>query len=158
MRARTLLGLLVLAPLTASLASAAGCSADESPAASGSDASTDGAVDARPDAPTPEDSAPPRTCRELCELAHPTGRSKDEAIDSCWETHCVRPCIEQLPQDAGSSDGGASDAGACVSPVVTISESCDECTRAFCCASWDGCFQDPECAALNACYQDCIEP
>ena len=151
------LGVLLIVSSAASAFAAGmmtGCSEDE-PAGPG-DAGSDGS---RPDANRPaptEPDARPKTCREQCEEAHPTGLPKDEAVNSCWETHCNVPCIEQLPGDGGI-DGAAPDGAACESPVVTVSVACDECTNAFCCGAWDGCFQEPECAALNACYQQCTD-
>ena len=104
----------------------------------------------------PEPDASPKTCREQCQEAHPAGVPRDEAVNACWAMHCSEPCVEEMPGDGGRDDG-ATDGGACVSPVVTVSASCDECTNRSCCAEWDGCFQEPECAALNACYQQCSE-
>jgi len=144
----------VLAPLAAAAALTGGCSDDEAPPEADAGAES-GPPDANRPAP-PESDAALKSCREECEEAHPTGLPKDEAINSCWETHCGDPCIEQRPGDGGGGgDGAAPDGGTCTSPVVTVSVSCDECTHTFCCASWDGCFQDPECTALNACYQRC---
>jgi hypothetical protein len=137
-------------------AALAGCSDDESLKAP-SDSGREGAIpDANRPAPEEPDAEEPKSCRERCEEAHPTALAKDEAIDSCWETNCGGPCIQELPPDGGiAADGAAPDGGTCISPVLTISLACDECTNMFCCASWDGCFQDPECTALNACYQQC---
>jgi hypothetical protein len=135
---------------------AGGCSDEEKSA--NADAGSDANVpDANRPAP-PEIDAALQTCRERCEEEHPTGLQKDEAINSCWETFCGAPCIDQLPPDGGvAADGAAPDGGTCISPVITPSLSCDECTNTSCCAEWDACFQDPECAALNACYQSCEE-
>ena len=130
-----------------------GCSDDpEVP----NDASAESAKDDVNRRAPPETDARPKTCREQCEEAHPTGLPRDEAVNSCWDTHCLGPCIEQIPDDGGI-DGAAPDGGTCTSPVVTISLACDQCTNTFCCAEWDGCFQEPECVALNACYQQCTE-
>ncbi len=158
MSSRALAVFLILSTSTGALALASamtGCSEDE-PRANG-DGGTDGSMEAnRPAAP--ETDARPKTCREQCEEAHPAGLPRDEAVDSCWDTHCRNPCIEGVVDDGGIAEGGAApDGGTCASPVVTISLACDECTNTFCCAAWDECFQEPECAALNACYQDCTE-
>lgn len=131
-----------------------GCS-DDPAAAARHDAAVDApAVVPRPASPATDGAS--KTCREECEAAHGAGQSKDEAIGSCWETHCAAACIQQTPVDAGS-DAGVPDAGTCSQPVVTPSEDCDTCTRTFCCAEWDGCFGDEACTALNACYQTCIQ-
>lgn len=155
MSSRLLGPLLVLAASGAS-ALFSGCSDDATPAPVDA-----GADSAPPDAnrpPRPEDSAAPRSCREQCAEAHPTGLPKDEAINSCWKTFCGDRCIEELPTDGGGgADGAAPDGGTCASKVVTVSLACDECTNTSCCASWDDCFQDPECTALNACYQQCAD-
>ena len=130
------------------------CSGDEP--AGPSDA---GSESSKPDANRPaplETDARPKTCRRQCEEAHPAGLPRDEAVNACWETHCKGPCIDEMTEDGGI-DAGASDGGTCVSPVVTISLACDQCTGASCCTEWDGCFQEPECVALNACYQQCTE-
>jgi hypothetical protein len=152
MRFRSLVVLAVSSVVGA--ASATGCSDDEkaSPA--------DGGVEAKataPNRPAPleSDAETPRTCRQNCEDAHRSALAKDEAVDTCWETSCSGPCVEGVPGDADG--GGGSDAGSCVSPVVTISVACDVCTRSACCAAWDACFQDAECTALNACYEACAE-
>lgn len=126
-----------------------GCS-DDSPIAPRGDAAIDAPHESRP-ATVATDGAT-TTCREDCQAGYPEGRSKDEAIGACWETHCRAACIEQETADAGSPD-----AGTCSQPVVTPSDDCDTCTRTFCCAEWDGCFGDAACAALNACYQTCNE-
>ena len=158
MSSRVLGALLVLAASGgAAFASAlfSGCSDDAPPAPVDA-----GAESAPPDAnrsARPEDSAAPKSCREQCAEAHPTGLPKDEAIDSCWKAFCTDPCIEELTADGGGAGGAAPDGGTCVSPVVTVSLACDECTTTSCCASWDDCFQDPECTALNACYQQCAD-
>ena len=157
MGSRTLGALLVVSTSAAGFATAmAGCSDDEPGAPA--DGGTEGAApDANRPAP-PERDAQPKTCREQCEEAHPTGVPRDEAVNSCWQTHCQGPCIDGLPADGGiAADGAAPDGGTCISPVVTISLACDECTNTFCCTAWDECFQDPECTALNACYQECTE-
>ena len=127
-----------------------GCTDDPAAAARGDAALDAPAQPQRPASPTYDGAT--RTCREECEVSHAAGRSKDEAIGSCWATHCNAACIEQTSVDAGSAD-----AGSCSQPVVSPSEDCDTCTRAFCCAEWDGCFGDEACSALNACYQTCIE-
>lgn len=127
-----------------------GCS-DDTSTAGRSDAAVDAPINNVPTT-VPADGAT-RTCREDCELGYPSGRSKDQAIGSCWQTHCSAACIEQTP----ANDAGSPDAGTCSQPVVTPSDDCDTCTRAFCCAEWDGCFGDEACSALNACYQTCNE-
>lgn len=158
MSSRVLGALLVLATSGGGFGASAlfsGCSDDAAPAPVDA-----GAESAPPDAnrpPRPEDSAAPKSCRDECAEAHPTGLPKDEAINSCWRTFCSDPCIEELPADGGGVDGAARDGGTCVSPVVTVSLACDDCTSTSCCASWDDCFQDPECIALNACYQQCAD-
>jgi hypothetical protein len=158
MSSRTLGAFFFLATLGGAFATsvaAGGCSDDEktAPADAGSER---GAPDANRPARPGDDAAPPKSCREECEEAHPTALPKDEAINSCWETFCGSPCIEATPPDSGlAADGAAPDGGTCISPVVTISLACDECTNTFCCTAWDGCFQDAECSALNACYQTC---
>lgn len=135
----------------------AGCSTDDTKVAAG-DSGADATPEATRSPPPPDEASTPKTCRELCEEAHPTALPKDEAVNSCWEMNCSGPCIEETttPTDGGTDGDGGADAGACLSPVVTISESCDQCTILRCCAAWDGCFQDPECSALNACYQKCV--
>jgi hypothetical protein len=143
----------------AGLALVGGCSEDD-PAGAAPDAAADGnGPEANRPTPPEPDAEEPKSCRQRCEEAIPEGAlAKDEAINSCWKTFCGRPCIEELAPDGGvAADGAAPDGGTCVSPVVTISLACDECTNTFCCASWDGCFQDPECSALNVCYQQCTE-
>jgi len=155
MSSRAISALVLLAGGLFGLANAiAGCS-DEEPT-SAADAGIEAAgPDANRPAP-PDVDVPSLTCEERCREAHPAGVAKDEAVSSCWDTHCTGPCIEQLPGDGGT-DGAAPDGGTCVSPVVTVSAACDECTNTFCCTEWDVCFQEPECAALNACYQQCTE-
>ncbi|HVH41522.1 MAG TPA: hypothetical protein VM925_04235 [Labilithrix sp.] len=132
------------------VALAAGCS-ENTKAAAANDASSDATPDVATSKPLESD-APVKSCRETCEETHGAALPKDEAINSCWETHCGGPCIEQVPDDGGALDGGT-----CSTPVVTVSESCDRCSSTFCCAEWDACFQDPACTALNACYQTCAE-
>ena len=162
MSSRRLGGVLFLfSSVSFAVTAVAGCSDDDAKAAA-SDAGADVATEANRPAPPEDDAGTPKTCRERCEEEHPTALSKDTAIDACWKTSCVTPCIQEQATggDAGA-EGGATDAGgvdgggACVSPVVTVSSACDRCTIAFCCAAWDGCFQDTECAALEACYQQC---
>lgn len=150
----------VLAALGGALAlslTSSGCSDDDAPDAGDAGAETR-APDANRAPPAGEDGAAPKPCRQACEEAHPTGLAKDEAINSCWETFCVDPCIEELALDGGVvADGAAPDGGTCRAPVITISLVCDQCTNTSCCASWDGCFEDAECTALNACYQECAD-
>ncbi|MBX3224422.1 MAG: hypothetical protein KF795_28155 [Labilithrix sp.] len=157
MSSRTLGTVLVLGSFAGVLAlssASGGCSDDEAPAAT--DAGADRAPDVNRAPPAADDAATPKSCRKACEEAHPTAIAKDEAIDTCWETFCSDPCIEELPIDGGIvADGAAPDGGTCSAPVLTTSLDCDQCTNTSCCASWDGCFEDTECAALNACYQEC---
>jgi hypothetical protein len=163
MSSRTAAFLFLACTLGVSTAAGAGCSGDDTSTAAATDGGTDVASEARPAPPEDDDAATPKTCREQCADAHPAGVAKDKAIDACWQAHCASPCIDgeraPIDVDAGadaSADAGA-DAGACMSPVVTASPSCDACTTAFCCASWDACFQDAECSALEDCYQQCVE-
>lgn len=161
MSSRSLGAGVVLATFGAALSlpfTSSGCSGDESAPAAG-DAGPDGrAPDANRPPPVDEEGPPPKSCRQACEEAHPTGLAKDEAINSCWETFCVDPCIEERALDGGVvADGAAPDGGTCRAEVVTISLDCDQCTNTSCCAAWDGCFEDAECTALNACYQDCAD-
>jgi hypothetical protein len=162
MSSRAFGALVVVSILSAAMATTAGGCSDDEMKPAPADAGGAAMADANRSPPPEGDPATPKTCYELCEEAHPTAVPKDEAINSCWETFCDAPCIKELPGDGGisadASEGVTTDGGgACVSPVVTVSESCDECTRSFCCGSWDACFQDPECSALNACYQQCTD-
>jgi hypothetical protein len=143
------IGSAVVCSFAALVGSGAGCSND--PKARATAVAPDAA--ASPNRPAvSENSAPPETCRESCDKDHGAGSTKNHAVDACWQTHCATECVAQTPSDAG-----AADAGTCTQPVVTVSNECDSCTRAFCCTEWDDCFGDAECSALNACYQTCAE-
>lgn len=162
MSSRELGALLILSTSTIAGMVAIGTAGCSDHAAVPADAGTESSSRANRPAP-PETDAEPSTCEKQCEEAHPKGLLKDEAINSCWKTYCREPCLERMPDDGGiapdgaAPDGAAPDVGTCVSPVVTISLACDECTTASCCIPWDGCFQDSECTALNACYQQCTD-
>jgi hypothetical protein len=139
----------VVCSVAALVGAGAGCSDDPKPRAAPV------AADAAPQPNRPavsENSATPETCRESCEKDHGSGITRDRAVDACFQAHCATECIAQTPTDAG-----APDAGSCTQPVVTVSDDCDSCTRAFCCTEWDACFGDAECSSLNACYQTCAE-
>ena len=99
-------------------------------------------------------------CAEECRKAHPTGAAKDDAIDSCWEANCNDPCFgtgATIP-DGGYPDAGVgTDGGMCQNEVEfdPPDPTCSACTQAYCCAAWDGCFNDDDCLALNDCYNAC---
>jgi hypothetical protein len=151
---------LFVSTLASAAAMTSGCSGDDAPAGAAADAGADAPARANRPAPPEPEAGTPKTCRELCEDAHPASVAKDEAIDSCWEAHCAAPCIDgedPVPPDGADAGADGGGAGACASHVVTISPSCDECTTASCCAPWDACFQDPDCSALEACYEECVD-
>ncbi len=134
------------------------------------DGGGEGGGDAKPkfDSAPPEeeeDSGPgeqtEEECLAECEKKHAAGLTKDKAIDTCWETKCKGPCVDDTQVfDAGAGDGGdAGDAGGakCSNDVETGEEACNKCTSTFCCAEWDGCFDDQDCSDLNDCRNNCIE-
>ncbi len=104
-------------------------------------------------------------CIAACETKHAAGLAKDKAIDTCWAQSCQGPCIDGNGVfDAGIPDGGdagddAGDGGAgqCKNGVETGDDACNDCTAAFCCGAWDGCFDDQDCADLNDCRSACPE-
>lgn len=141
-----------------------GCSSDESGGEtaaaedSGAD-STDTPATPRPDPPRANDSGADPTldeCLAACDTEHAAGLTKDQAVDACWSANCQGPCIDATGAFDGGTDAG-DDAGAsvCRNDVATGGTSCDSCTKTFCCAEWDGCFDDQDCSALNACRAAC---
>jgi hypothetical protein len=143
--------------LVAASAVGSGCSDDANPGVGGVDA---GARDAtQRDAPPAEEAgtAPSRaTCIEACSTTYAGAQIKDEAIATCWSTQCPGHCTPGgADADADTGFDVGLDAGACQNPVSTGDPACDLCTRARCCAAWDGCFDDDDCARYTACVQDC---
>lgn len=102
-------------------------------------------------------------CLAACETKHAAGLTKDKAIDTCWAQSCKAPCIDGTGTfDAGTvdagddaGDGGDAGAGQCKNGVETGDQACNDCTSAFCCGAWDGCFDDQDCADLNDCRSAC---
>jgi hypothetical protein len=144
-------------------------SACSSTTAVGGDTTPDGSADATPDRKVGADAAEvdsgtpltPAQCQAQCQADHPNAVAKENAIDTCWTANCQAPCIDQSGGfDAGPDaavDGGA-DAGGdvCGTQVSSgVDLTCDQCTNAFCCTSWQGCFNDPDCTAYDKCLGDC---
>ena len=104
-------------------------------------------------------------CEAKCKADHPAAVAKSDAVDKCWATNCTAPCIDDNGGfDAGADGGGADaavDAGATLcgtevtSGVGAVGGSCDQCTTAFCCVSWKGCFGEADCTAYDGCIGDC---
>lgn len=148
-----------------------GCSSDDpgsdtaAAADSGADSNDSPATPAPPPHRATDSGADPTVeeCLAACDTEHAAGLTKDHAIDTCWSANCQGPCIDANgPFDGGTADAGdagdaAGDAGApvCQNDVATGGTACDSCTKAFCCAEWDGCFGDQDCSALNACRAAC---
>lgn len=138
------------------------CSSSSETVVSGGDASADAPKDTSSGETSVED-AHTQTfdeCAEECRQAHPSGAAKDDAIDSCWEAKCDDPCFgsgASIP-DGGYPDAGVgTDGGMCQNDVdfEPPDPTCSACTQAYCCAAWDGCFNDDDCLALNDCYNAC---
>jgi hypothetical protein len=99
-----------------------------------------------------------KQCEDKCFADHPSGAKKFDAIDTCWAASCKAPCVDET----GSFDGGPdaappqADGGVCNTSITSgVDKACDDCTNAFCCAEWAGCFTDTDCNALNDCLGDC---
>lgn len=163
-------GTLVFAVTASGLAISA-CSSDTAPgdpvAEGGVDAGADTrkVVEASPEPPA-EDSGvlTPEQCEAKCKADMPAAAAKYEAVDVCWAAKCKGPCVDgtgvfdagEAGTDAG--DGGTNDGGTdlCATTYSSGSDqACDDCTEAFCCPSWDGCFNDDSCKAYNECVGDC---
>jgi hypothetical protein len=144
-------------------------STDAGPAAA-TEAGTDAGTDARTkvDAATPDtDSAVPETsaqCLARCGTEHPASVAKYNAVDTCWAASCNASCVAQNGMfDAGGIDGGfdaggVNDGGTdlCGTMVSSgVDMACDDCTTAFCCPAWKGCYDDQDCLAYNTCVNDC---
>jgi hypothetical protein len=157
---------LACAGLTAGLAfSFSACSSSTTSPDTGT---TEAGPDARKEAGVPVDDGGTdagqtfEQCNAACEAAHPAGLKLDVKIDDCWTAHCQAPCVDGTGGfDAGGAeagDGGDGGALACTNDVQTGDTTCDSCTKTWCCASWDGCFNDTDCAALNDCRSNCPDP
>ncbi|MBX3192107.1 MAG: hypothetical protein KF819_34270 [Labilithrix sp.] len=109
-------------------------------------------------APT-EDSGPKLECEAQCFADHPTAKAKYEAVDTCWETNCEGPCYDETGIFDGGVEGGAvhdGGNGLCQTEIASgVDRACDECTEAFCCSSWKGCYEDDDCLELNDCIANC---
>lgn len=148
--------------------SACSSSTTEAPA-TGADAAPDVARDTnRPavdSAPEPDvDSSTGQTldeCLAACNAAHPTSTAKETAIDTCWNTNCKGPCVDDPPTPFDAGEAGIPDAGpdameACGTGVASgVSADCDNCTDVNCCPAWTGCFNNTDCSALDQCLGDC---
>ena len=131
----------------------------------GVDAAADGrkVVEAGPE---PDSATKPTTaqCEANCKTTYPAAVAKSDAVDTCWAKNCTAPCIDQNGGFDGGTDGGADaavDAGGmlCGTEVSSgVDETCDQCTEAFCCTSWRGCFNDKDCTAYDSCIGDCQPP
>lgn len=135
-------------------------------AEAGVDATTDARI--KVDATTPdEDAAVPETseqCLARCGKEHPAAVAKYDAVDTCWAASCNASCVVQNGMfDAGDVDGGfdaggVNDGGTnlCGTEVSSgVDQACDDCTTAFCCPSWKGCYDDADCLDYNGCVNDC---
>jgi hypothetical protein len=136
---------------------------------------TEAGVDAGNDArtkvdgskPVDTDSAVPETgpeCLKRCATEHPASVAKYDAVDTCWAASCNASCVAQNGMfDAGGIDGGfdaggVNDGGTdlCGTMVSSgVDMACDDCTTAFCCPAWKGCYNDQDCLAYNTCVNDC---
>lgn len=97
-------------------------------------------------------------CETKCFQDHPTGEMRYDAIDVCWEAKCKGPCVDSSGMfDAGADAGDAGDGAVLCGTEVTsgVDMACDQCTDAFCCAEWQGCFKNDDCIALNDCLSEC---
>jgi hypothetical protein len=166
--------------LTAALLLAVGAGVGISACSSSTDAGTPAAeggadsgvdssrikVDAAP--PPVEDAAvaeTPEQCLARCDKTFPTSVPKYDAIDTCWAANCKPSCVDQNGMfDAGDVDGGFDGGGAvndggtnlCGTEVVSgVDRACDDCTTAYCCPAWQGCYADKDCLDYNTCVNDC---
>lgn len=135
-------------------------SSDSTPATTTPEAGIDRKVpEPPPDPPPPPADAglTGQACLDQCEKDHPSGLVLDKKIDDCWSANCKAPCVDGTDAgfDAGRADAGDGGVLACKNDVQTDDQSCDVCTKTFCCASWDGCFDDKDCTALNDCRSNC---
>lgn len=97
-------------------------------------------------------------CETKCFQDHPAGEKLYDAIDVCWEAKCKGPCVDENGMfDAGADAADAGDGAVLCGTEVTsgVDMSCDQCTDAFCCADWQGCFKNDDCIALNECLSEC---
>ncbi len=99
-------------------------------------------------------------CKAKCAPDHPTAVAKEDAIDKCWADNCTGPCIDQSGGFDGGDGGGGGDGDGggvlCGTSVPSgIDTTCDQCTQAFCCTAWQGCFNDPDCTAYDTCVSKC---
>lgn len=174
MSSRIALALSFVALAAASATGFAACSSSDTTGTASTDAGSDAT---RPSTPKSDGGGgggdaggePTRDeCIAACESKHAAGLAKDKAIDTCWSQSCKGPCIDGNGMfDAGIPDAGddagdaaaAGDGGAgqCKNGVETGDDACNDCTSAFCCGAWDGCFDDQDCAALNECRSACPE-
>ena len=147
------------------------CSSSTDGGTTAAEAGADATADARikvDAAPTDEDAAVPETseqCLARCGKEHPASVAKYNAVDTCWAASCNASCVVQNGMfDAGDDGGDAGDAGLvndggtnlCGTEVSSgVDRACDDCTTAFCCPSWKGCYDDADCLEYNGCVNDC---
>lgn len=171
MSSRIALALSFVALAAASATGFAACSSSDTTGTASTDAGSDATRPSTPKSDGGGDAGGEPTrdeCIAACESKHAAGLAKDKAIDTCWSQSCKGPCIDGNGMfDAGIPDAGddagdaaaAGDGGAgqCKNGVETGDDACNDCTSAFCCGAWDGCFDDQDCAALNECRSACPE-
>jgi hypothetical protein len=133
----------------------------------GTDASTDGRIKVDSSVPVDTDSSVPETseqCLARCGTEHPGSAPKYDAVDTCWAASCKSSCVDGTGMfDAGGIDGGfdaggVNDGGTnlCGTEVSSgVDMACDDCTTAFCCPQWKGCYDNQDCLDYNDCVNDC---
>jgi len=161
------------------------CSSETGPAdgptEAGPDASTDARkiVEAAPPEPEEDAATEPTVeqCVAACKAADPTAAMKYDAVDVCWAAKCKGPCVDgtgmfdagDAGDDADAGDPDAGDAGdggptrndggtdLCTGTYSSgTDKACDDCTEAFCCPAWDGCYNNPDCQEYNDCVGNCF--
>jgi hypothetical protein len=127
----------------------------------GTDAGGDSAritVEAGPERDSAMPTQTTQECIDACNALHPGSVAKLAAVDTCWQTNCKGPCLDNPP--TGYDAGGGQDAGAdasdvCGSGVSTTEPTCNDCTQQYCCTPWNGCFMDTDCTTLDDCIGKC---
>jgi hypothetical protein len=147
-----------LAACGGALAISACSSSTDTPAGSDAgDAATDSRKVVEGDDAAPDAGAEAGSCADTCAALHPTAVAKDDAIGTCWDDNkCTPICVDGYDGGFDGGDGGLADGGAlCGTDVPSVNDACDQCTEAYCCTSWKGCFGDPECSAYEDCLGNC---
>jgi hypothetical protein len=162
--------------VTASGLAIGACSSETSSGDGATEAGVDAATDTRKvieASPTPpdEDSGvlTPEQCEAKCKADMPAAAALYEGVDVCWAAKCKGPCVDgtgmfdagDAGDDADAGDGGDAapndgNTELCTSTYSSgTDKACDDCTEAFCCPAWDGCFNNQSCKDYNDCIGDC---